>query len=229
MLPQDQPYGSDVNVQPVPTHRSKLLIVLVVLFGLGTAGFGLLAFLGYGVGLQARSSLNSAKQSSYTKGQQDQQKSDDAKYLASNESPFRNYQAPDIYGSFLLKFPKNWNIYAVETKDSSTQLSLFLHPDLVRQVSGSDNAYATRLVLTRSTADDIQKQHAEDVKQGKLSLKNITVSGIQSFRYEGKFDGKHDGSTVLVPVRDKTIIISNDDKQFANEYNQILSQAQITP
>jgi hypothetical protein len=233
MLPEGQssensnPAMTTVAKQPVRQGRAMIItvVLLVLVLLIETAALVMV----YGASEKSKSILESARQKSYQQGQSDQKRADEERFELLNRSPYRSYKAPIIFGGFEIKFPKNWNVYSVENSNSPQQINLTAHPDFVKQVSGIDNVYALRVLLVRTPYDQMMKQHQDDVKQKKIKLSSITISGIEGSRYEGKFDGKHDGSTVLLPVRDKTIVIATDDKRFLPEFNQILTQANIVP
>lgn len=233
MLPDTQP---SENLNPAsmpfakqPVGRGKAVIIAIVLLAVVLVIETVALVVVYGASKRSKAILDSARQKSYQQGQSDQKRADEERFEILNQSPFRSYKAPVIFGGFEIKFPKNWNVYAVENSSASQQINLTAHPDFVKQVSGIDNAYALRVTLVRTPYDQLMKQHQDDVRQKKIKLSSVTVSGIEGSRYEGKFDGKHDGSTVLLPVRDKTVMIATDDKRFLSEFNQILAQAHIVP
>ncbi|HSX48125.1 MAG TPA: hypothetical protein VLF41_01305 [Candidatus Nanoarchaeia archaeon] len=200
-----------------------------MILGLVAAGFAGLATMQYLSATQARRTLTLEKQKSFTEGQTSQKSSDDERYLQQNETPFRSYISPDIFGQMQVKFPKDWSGYVEQTVDGSPQINLILHPDFVKVLKGEDNPYAVHFQLLKQTYDSLTKAKEGDVKGGKLKLSTVSVSGISGSRYEGKYDSKHDGVTVLIPVRDKTVLFSTDDKKYLPEFDQILKQATVKP
>lgn len=232
MMPE-KPLSSPINSQPPiltpkPPKNTALKIVVIVL-GVLMLIFAVMAGTLFGTSARAVATLEAAKKKANDKGHSDQKQADEENYKKQNESPFRSYTAPEIYGGFEIKFPKNWNGYVIESPNAQQQINLTVNPDFVKQIVGSDNVYGLHVILAKLSYDQTLKQHQDDVKQRKLKQNSVTVSGITGTRYEGKFDERHDGSTVVIPVRDKTIIISTDDKKYLPEYNQVLAQAHIVP
>lgn len=216
-------------IQPAPTGSSARPIVTAVILGLVAAGFAVLATMQYFAATTAKRTLTLEKQQSFKDGQTSQKTADDERYLQENETPYRSYISPDIFGQMQVKFPKDWSGYVEQTVDGSPQINLILHPDFVRVLKGEDNPYAVHFQLLKQTYDNMTKAKEGEVKGGKLKLTSVTISGISGSRYEGKYDGKHDGVTVLIPVRDKTVLFSTDDKKYLPEFDQILKQATIKP
>jgi hypothetical protein len=211
---------------PVEPRHRVLVIGLVAFALLALTGASIYGFISSS---QAKSVLSQAKEKAYQAGQQAQKAEDEERFRISSQSPYRSYAAPGIYGGFEIKFPKNWSAHVVENEGGSPQVHLTLHPEFVKQVANQDNAYAARVQLSRTNHDQIVKQRQNEVKAGRLKQQSVSVAGIPSTRFEGKYDNKHDGVTVLVPVRDKTIIISTDDKKYLPEFDQILAQSKIVP
>ena len=218
MMPEDDGGGSG--------RGGVILIVLLVLLALGLGGAAYYEFQRAKV---ASNILSSAQQQAKSQGAQEQKKLDDDRYQQENETPYRSYIAPDTFGAFEIKFPKDWSGYVEENLTGSPQINLLLQPDFVSVIQNQDNAYATRVQLLEQTYDALTQSRQQEVQDGKLKMTTVTVSGITSARYEGKYDQKHDGIAVVIPVRDKVIVISTEDKHYQPEYEQILKLAKINP
>ncbi|HSH31822.1 MAG TPA: hypothetical protein VK963_04125 [Candidatus Saccharimonadales bacterium] len=206
----------------------NLTAALIVFLSFGVVLFGALSVISFSASQRATTSLRAATGQSYDQGRKDQKAEDQAQAEAEAQSPYRSYIAPAVYGGFEIKFPKNWNAYVVENT-SATPLSLTLHPDFVKQLDGGDNVYATQIYLSRELYAAALRRYDEPLKKRLLTKRAVTVSGISGTWLEGKVDGRHDGVMVIVPVRDKVIKFSTDDKRFLDSFNQILAQAVITP
>jgi hypothetical protein len=218
------------NLPPTPPSRHlNLTLIAAIGFGLGTLLFGLIALVSFSSASSARHNLNQAKDEAKKSGAAEQKKADDDKYLSTAESPYRSYIAPDIFGAFKIFFPKNWSLYVVEGQSSNAQLSLILHPDMIKVVQSGDNAYALQVQLSQTLFKSQQKTYQDMVKAGKLKGKDITVSGIAGNRFEGKVDSKHDGVVVIIPLRDKTLSFTMTDKTYQSEFDQVLAKTQISP
>lgn len=207
----------------------NLLLISTLLLGLSTVIFGILAIVSFANNQQAQNTVNQAKSQSYKLGQEAQKKTDNKEFALANQLPYREYKAPDLYGNFVIKFPKNWNAYVVEDQSSDTQVNLLLHPAAVKlDKSLKVNSYAFRaLLINRPQAEIYQSQFQTAVKSGKLAQKSTTVSNIGATWIDGKFDGQHNGIIVLVPVRDKTLELITDSHEYISEFTQILAQSTI--
>ncbi|MBW3538257.1 hypothetical protein KY386_02065 [Candidatus Parcubacteria bacterium] len=215
-------------------HRASrgelnLTTALIVFLAFGVVLFGALSVISFNTSQRATKTLQAATAESYEKGRQEQKEADRLQAEAEAKSPYRTYTAPGVYGGFEIKFPKNWNAYVVEGGSGATQLSLTLHPDFVRQLPGRDNAYATQVKLLREVYNNVLRRYDEPIRKRLVTKRTATVSGITATWLEGKVDGRHDGVAVIVPVRDKVMIFSTDDRRFLDSFQQVLAQAVITP
>jgi len=176
----------------------------------------------------AQKTLTQQKAVAAAAARDDQKKIDDINYTKVNESPFRAYTAPEEFGSFIVNFPKNWSSYAKE-QSSGTQVSLALNPDFVRNTNGQDNTTAVRVMLITSTQEQYLNQYTATIKSGATKKTSITVSGQPAYDITGKFNGRKTIREVVVPIRDKVLVFSNESPQYASEFNSVLSQAKIIP
>jgi hypothetical protein len=223
-----QPTHTAPILTPPKNGPAKLMPVLAVIFGLGTLVFGVLAVVNFNAKtLAERTKADEAKRAE-ERGKALGKAESEAFYKEQIETPFRRYTAPEFAGRFAVIFPKNWNVYSKEAENSTTQIELIAHPDFVIEVPG-DNAYALRVSLIKEPFTNRKKTYDDEIKNGKLKSENITVSGISGVRLTGKYDNKHDGVLVLIPVRDKTLTIATDDKKYLPEYEDILKKADIKP
>jgi hypothetical protein len=208
--------------------RSPLLIALLVVLGLGTITFGVLTVNFSNKASTAQRTLEQQKAAAVANAQAEQKKLDDINFTKVNESPFRAYTAPEQFGSFVINFPKNWSSYAKQ-QNSGTQVSLALNPDFIRNTDGQDDVTAVRVMLIISTQDKYLNQYTANIKSGKVKKTNITVSGQPAFDITGQFNGRKTIREVVVPIRDKVLVFSNESPQYATEFNSVLSQAKIIP
>jgi hypothetical protein len=132
------------------------------------------------------------------------------------------------YGSFVIKFPKNWSSY-VDEESSGTQVLLVLNPDSVGKTNGTDNLAAARVTLQQQSGDNFMSQFSGSVKNGTLHQGTINVSGLSGFDITGKFSDQRTSREVVVPVRDKVLVFVNENNQYAAQFNEILAQAKINP
>lgn len=202
--------------------------ILIGVLALGAVGFAVLTLMFYNKATVATNTLDQQKAQTATTAKADQKKADDLANTQANESPYRSYQAPIAYGAFIINFPKNWSSY-VDQEQGGTQINLILNPDYVGRTNGTDNLEAARVTLQEQTGDNFMNQFQGSVKNGDLHQNTIQVSGLAAFDLTGKFGDRRTVREVVVPVRDKVIVLINENSQYKNEFAQILAQAKINP
>ncbi|HEY6736478.1 MAG TPA: hypothetical protein VI322_02050 [Candidatus Saccharimonadia bacterium] len=231
------PSASPVSPPPSPLYSASTfsrhsgpspLLITSVLFGLGTLVFGLMAMVYYNQAVNTRNSANQRLTAAVTSAKATQKQEDDDAYAQLAGTPFRSYIAPVAFGSFDIKFPKNWASYVVE-RANGTQVNLQLTPDFVQNVDNVDQPNAARIMLQATPQDQFMNQYDQQVKQGRLKKTVITVSGLPGYDLTGSFSEKKIVRMVIIPIRDKVIIFQNENSKYANDFNDILAQSHLNP
>lgn len=212
--------------QPAAGSSNKLGILLIIVLGLGALGFGVLAITQYNKAHTATTTLNAAKLQAAEAARDAQKKTDAADAELANESPFRSYIAPQQYGSFEIKFPKNWSGSVDEELNSQTQVTLVLNPDFVKRQNAKNDLVAAQVIFVQQTLNEYMTKY-KDVKT--ITRSNVTVSNIAAVQLKGTFPDKRTVRLVAVPVRDKTMVFTNEDSKYDSQFDQILAQAKINP
>jgi hypothetical protein len=208
--------------------RSPVTMILIVLLGLGTLGFGALALTETGIATKDQNSLNSDVLTAAKNAASVQQKTDTKNEAAANESPFRSYVSPSIYGSFQINFPKDWSGF-VDQEQSGTLINLIVNPNFIQTTNNQPNLAAAKVQLIDQVSSQYMQQFQGSVQSGQVSQKNITVSGISSFDLTGTFGDQRTTREVVVPVRNQVIVFFIENGAYMSEFNEILAQAKINP
>jgi type II secretory pathway pseudopilin PulG len=174
----------------------------------------------------ATADANKKAQTAAASARADQKKADELAARQAQESPYRTYQAAEEYGAFSLKIPKNWSAYVQYNLNGRTQLDLSLQPDIISITGNAITPLAAHLELDQSTFADYMSQYKND---SSVHQSDITVSGIKSKNLTGSFKDITVARVVVVPVRDKVMVFTNQDKTYDPEFTKILEQAKINP
>lgn len=208
--------------------KSPILIILIVLFAIGTIVFGLLTVTFAGKVTKVTKAANAQQAVIEANARESQKKIDDEANITANESPYRVYTAPQKYGSFSVNFPKNWTSY-VDEETNGTQVTLILNPDFIRRNEGIDAHVAMKVKFINQNKDDFMAPLLSATKAGQLKQIEIKVSQQPAYDFTGTFREPALIHQVVVPIRDKVLVFSSEDAQYANEFTQILAQAKIIP
>ncbi|HSX41179.1 MAG TPA: hypothetical protein VLF21_00880 [Candidatus Saccharimonadales bacterium] len=213
--------------------RVNLHIVLTIFLGLGMVLFGVLAVIAYNHDAVTTANLNDTVSRAKAAAAADQKKLDDAANIKANELPYRTYTALPVDGGFSLNIPKSWSLYAGHNStDSVVQLDLIADLDVVNNYLNNKviNTHAFHLQLLNKTQTNVIRSYDDKIKKKDVSSKTVQVSGINATWLEGAIDDqRHNGVVVILPIRDKTMVISTDSHDYLSEFNNILSQAKIIP
>ncbi|MEX0748482.1 MAG: hypothetical protein WD467_00790 [Candidatus Saccharimonadales bacterium] len=158
----------------------------------------------------------------------DQQELAEAEFEIERRSPYRTYTAPDIYGGISIDFPKNWSVYVEDSTAAREQIDLYIHPQIVRLQRNVDAPYAFRLQLRDELYSEVVEDYQSSIEQGELSSRAVTVADIDGVRLSGQISGEQTGTAVVLPYRDKTILLWTEGGNYVAEFNDMLDRAQIS-
>ena len=145
----------------------------------------------------------------------------DASFAEAEKSPVKTYSGPATFGTVIFDYPKSYSGYVVSS-NGGTPLDGSFYPGVV---PGSDTtiAYALRMQVIATDYDSLVKQYDTDLKAGKVSVKPFRaakVPGTLGVRVDGQIDSKKQGSVVLLPLRDKTLKIWTESKEFTADFDK---------
>lgn len=176
--------------------------------------------------------LADANQQGQQEGAATQKVADEKAYTEEKNSDFRTYTAPDYAGQFRINIPKSWSIETTPN-DGINTISALSSPDYVEN---KQDKYPLRFALINKKIDDVKKPldnltKEKDPKKRKLNVEDITVSGIQGYKYTGQIASKvPKGTLVLIPLRDKTFSVQTDDNdQYLTVFTSIVANLGLNP
>ncbi len=227
MDPQLQPQLAPVILPGKESRgRNNLLFVLVAVLGAGTLLFAVLAIVAFNQAGTAKKTLEQQKKAAAEAARADQKKVDERAYEIASESPFRSYVAPLEYGSFEIKFPKNWSSSVDQNQNGANQVTLVVHPNFVRRENNIDDLVATKVQLQPKTLNEFLRPYDG---QKKVKKKDVVVDDIKGVELTGEFGDKRVTRMVIVPIRDKVLVFTNEARIYAPEFDQILAQSKVIP
>jgi hypothetical protein len=148
-----------------------------------------------------------------------QKKKLDSEFDEREKVPTKQYISPSEFGSVKLVFPKTWSGY-VNLK-ASNGMEYLGHPNFVP----ADNVnYALKMEVVQQPFANEIVQYDELVKKGDLRATAVQASGATGTRLDGLLQEDQEGSMVVFPLRDKTLKISTQSKEFEDDFNNIVLQ-----
>lgn len=151
-------------------------------------------------------------------------KAEDAKDVESAEkekSPVKAYVGPAAFGSVTVEYPKTYSGYVDESTAGSTATNAYFHPNVVPKEERTVT-FALRVQVVQAGYDAQVKAFDAGMKAGKVSVKPFRAAKVNSVlgvRVDGEiFTGKQ-GSMIILPLRDKTIKIWTENKDYVADFD----------
>lgn len=148
---------------------------------------------------------------------------DAAKYAEEAKNPLKQFVGPAQYGSITAKYPKTWSGYVI--KNNSTPLSTYFQPDVVDNIADSDSAYSLRIqVVNQSYAQQLDTYNT--LVQGKKVTASpfsfTKVPSVVGTRLDGQISKENQGTVIVMPLRNLTMLISTESQSFESDFNNII-------
>lgn len=213
---------SSMNHNRQGGYIDKLLIPLVVilLLFLGTAGFGVWAYMerqDYKNNSDQKAAAAAAEQKKATQAEEA------AKYAEEAKSPLKTFAGPSDFGSVTFEYPKTWSGYVVS--GGNTPLNGYFQPDIVPNVENEANSFALRVAVVEQSYSKILSGYNGDAKEGSVTVSPYAspkVEGAIGTRIDGEIVKGKRGSMVIFPVRNVTLQVWTEADQYVSDFNNII-------
>jgi len=205
-----QNQGGGLNVLLVP-------LILISLLFLGALGFGIWAY----ASMQDYKNNSDQKVAAAVKVAEDKKASEkDNEFQEREKEPYRDYKSAAVFGDIGFQYPKTWSGYAKENDD---QLDLIMNSGIL---SGDTKAtYAVHLKVENKSYDQILKSNESAVKSGKLRASAFRLAKVPSVlgtRLDGEIRPDVKGSMIVLPLRDKSIVIAAESEQYVPDLDKVV-------
>ncbi|MBI2589336.1 hypothetical protein HYW35_04015 [Candidatus Saccharibacteria bacterium] len=147
--------------------------------------------------------------------------------------PYKTYSGSATYGSITFNYPKTWSVYVDE--NSSQPLNAYFYPDVVPGLQ-TKIAFALRVELVNSDYASVLTLHDAQITDGTLKARAYVppkmqgVANIQpGVRLDGTISQDKQGAMVVMKVRDKTLTIYAESKDFVSDFNTVLESLTFAP
>ena len=144
-------------------------------------------------------------------------------FVEREKLPTKKYVGPTTYGSVTFDYPKTWSIYEVQ-QESGIVLNLYGHPKSVREDDGT-RTYALRLTLTPTTYDNQVKNYESYIDSNVLKATPFRLKNVQQVlgtQYRGEIRQGVQGLMTILPLRDRSLVITSESDQFFGDYTDII-------
>lgn len=146
-------------------------------------------------------------------------------FVEREKLPTKEYKTPATYGAVSVIYPKTWSAYVAEAPNN-TQMPIdgYFYPNVVPGLA-SGTAYALRVQISGQNYAQELKQFDSDVKAGRVKVAAYQapkMPGVTGSRIDGEIAKGQKGTMILLPLRDKTIMVSTQSPQFAGDFEKIV-------
>ncbi len=200
--------------------RRVIVIVVLAVFGAAALGFGIWSFLNYN---EQKTDVDGKISAAVAIAKKEQADTDEAKFLARDKEPNREFVGPDDYGRLTFNYPKTWSVYV--NKDITEQggaYEAYLNPVSVPAVSDKQQ-YALRVQIEEKDYDKVIASYAALVKKGDLRSSAVSVNGANGTRLDGSFSKNIRGAAVIYKIRDKTLTLRTDADTFRVDFDALIT------
>jgi len=200
-------------------------LILAVVFFFGALGFGVWAYME-----RSDYKLNSdQKAAAAVKVAEDKLSTKkDNEFLEREKEPLREYKGSSVFGNISFKYPKTWSAHQ---SDTDTQMTLIMNPGILSGNQGS--VYGLRVTVENSNYQNTLRRYESSIKTGTLrasAFRLAKVKNVLGTRLDGEINFGVKGSSVVLPLRDKTMVISTESEDFVKDFdNIILPNYSFTP
>lgn len=240
----NNPYGPPQGVPQIPpqqygvptgapqqfganTHKAHsrvplvITVIILVLLLIGSSAFGAWAF------VEREDYKNNSDQkvaAAVTEAEARVTEENNKRFAEENKNPLKDYQGPSAFGSVKVSYPKTWSGYIDQTGTSSTVLQARFNPNVVPALESGDNRQATALTITvlDQAYDRVVEGRARAVENGELRATAYALPKMPEevgLKFEGKVSQQFNGTEVVLPLRDKTLVILTETDQFIADFN----------
>ncbi|HEX8762468.1 MAG TPA: hypothetical protein VF733_01795 [Candidatus Saccharimonadales bacterium] len=199
-----------INVLLIP-------LVLMVIFFVGAAGFGIWAFVSRS---DYKNNSDQKAAVAASAAREDQKSLDEVKFAEDAKKPFDTYIGPAQFGNVTINFPKTWSAYVIESERGSTPISGYFQPKVVPNTTDQNNSYALRVELVSNTYETVLDQFKQRIDSGKATIKPYTLPKVPSVvgsRIDGQITNTKQGVMTVLPLRNMTLKIWTESNDFKND------------
>lgn len=147
----------------------------------------------------------------------------EAELAEKEKSPTKTYTGPSTIGSISFNYPKTYSGYVEESQSSSSnKLNGFFHPNIVPK-DDPKILFALRVQVVGTAYESVLKTYANYINSGKAQAKPFTAAAVPDVlgtRIDGEIaSGGKQGSVILLPVRDKTLLLWTESKESIPDFD----------
>ncbi len=144
----------------------------------------------------------------------------DNEFLEKEKYPLDTFEGGDQFGHVKVGYPKTWSAYITENESGAE------YAFSPRYISGEvDSPRALKIKIENRPYSDAISTYDGQLLNGEVKAKAYALPKLRSVvgtRFDGAIEQGKQGTVILLPLRDKTITISNEVPGLVNDFNKII-------
>lgn len=155
-----------------------------------------------------------------------QKKELEAAFAEQEKSPLKSYTTSEAYGSVKIVYPKTLARYVSD--GGSNPVDLYFFPDYIPGISDK-NIYSLRVQVLNSKYTTMSNDYNGAAKAGTVKVSAFLPeqmaddkNAIAGIRIDGQISSGKKGSKVMLPLRDKTIVIWTESEAGVKDFNEFV-------
>ena len=210
------------NMQQKEAGILNILLIPVIILSVLVAGLGVFGAWSYTKYQDYKNNVDKKIAAAVTDAKVKQQKELEAAFAEREKQPTRKFSGPEQLGSVGVTYPKTWSVYIDRDGIASTNnFEAYFNPGVVKPVSGK-NPDALRISIQQKDYARTLQGYANEIKKGELKAAPIKLQSGEGTRLDGKFDKEIEGAMIIFALRDKTVQIYTESKEFIPDFDKIV-------
>jgi hypothetical protein len=227
-LPPEMPSGStSYNPQPMitssrPHHTARRVAILASFLLIVCIGLLIWTYSQY---LSYKNDIQPKIDAAVAVAVQTKQDELERSFQLERERLKSTYRTNDTIANVSFQYPRDWSQYLVEKESGRVQIDASFHPGVVQD----EKIYALRLQVHQRSYDDVLGEYQKKIEKGEVRAQPIKNSNTSGIRLDGQYERDREGSLIIFPIRDKTLVLMSESTAYARVYNEIIKTLSFTP
>lgn len=162
--------------------------------------------------------------------QADQQKVDNQQFQEDYKKPYTTYRGPADLGSVSFNYPKTWSVYESSNSADGDGLMAYFNPKVVPPVDADGQTFALQVQVKDEPYQQSLDDLSGNIDDGTMKAVPYQTNGYKGMRFTGKIDDTHQGDIVMFKIRNQTLLLTVNSKDFLKELNNtVLKSLKFNP
>jgi len=200
----------------------NVLLIPVIVLTLLVAGLGVFGAWSYTKFQDYKNNTDKKIDVAVAAAKLKQQKELEVEFSEREKEPTRKYSGPEEMGTVGVSYPKTWSVYVNRDGKSDNSFEAYFNPGVVQPVTDINSPDALRISIQQRPYADILRTYDPQIKKGELKATPVKLQSGEGIRLDGKFSKTIEGAMVMFSLRDKTVQVYTESKEFVPDFDKII-------